>query len=290
MFDLKFPTDCILGTKWTGAKARDINGYKLWYSGSNRIRNGVEIMVEKTLVDKVLEVNRKSDRIMSIKVVMGSEVFNVVSEYAPQFGLEEETKRRFWEDLDKVIQSLPQNERLFIGSDFNGHVGARGDGYDRIHGGFGYGMRNNAVTTVLDFVVAYELMIANSHFKKREEHLVTFKSDIASTLIDYFLLRLGDKSICKDCKVLPRDFVGSNYKLLVMDVQIKGWRRKKWSLGDLRVKWWNLTSDNAAKLVDKTRAKGPWDMEGDANKMWEAMADCIRRNGSLCCGSLERGQ
>jgi hypothetical protein len=33
-------------------------------------------------------------------------------------------------------------EKLFIGGDLNGHVGATNVGFERVHGGFGYGSRN----------------------------------------------------------------------------------------------------------------------------------------------------
>ena len=52
--------------------------------------------------------------IMSIKLVVGLDVFNVVSVCAPYIGLDEDIKRLFWEDLDEVIQSIPQTEKLFI--------------------------------------------------------------------------------------------------------------------------------------------------------------------------------
>ena len=52
---------CIQETK-VGAKAREIDGYKLWYSGGTRARNGVCILVEKELTDRVVEVRHKSDR------------------------------------------------------------------------------------------------------------------------------------------------------------------------------------------------------------------------------------
>jgi len=126
-----------------GAKAKEIDGFKLWYSGLKRVTNGVGVSVKKELVDQVVEVRRKSDRIMSIKLVVGSEICNVVSVYAPQIGLDDETKRLFWEELDEVIQSVPQAEKLFIGGDFNGHIGRRGDGYETIHGGYAYGERNS---------------------------------------------------------------------------------------------------------------------------------------------------
>ena len=66
----------------------------------------------------------------------------MVSVYAPHIGFGEDIERLFWEDLDEVIQSIPQMEKLLIGSDFNGHIGSSGDCYETVHGGFGYGKRN----------------------------------------------------------------------------------------------------------------------------------------------------
>jgi len=54
-------------------------------------------------VEQVVEVRRKNDRIMYVKLEVGSEIFNVLSVYAPQMGLGEDIKRLFWADLDEVI-------------------------------------------------------------------------------------------------------------------------------------------------------------------------------------------
>ena len=35
--------------------------------------------------------------------------------YAPQVGLTNNTKKVFWEELEEVLQSVPQNEKLFMG-------------------------------------------------------------------------------------------------------------------------------------------------------------------------------
>jgi exonuclease III len=45
---------CIQETKWKGEKAKKINGYKLWYVGKDNHRNGVGIVVDKNLKDKVI--------------------------------------------------------------------------------------------------------------------------------------------------------------------------------------------------------------------------------------------
>jgi len=121
---------------------------------------------------------------MYVKSVVGLEIFNVVSMYAPQIGMNEDIKKLFWEDLDVVIQSIPNNEEIFVGGDFNGHIGRKGDGYEMVHGGFGYGARNNRGVSMLDFAVAYELSIVNSYFRKMEEHLVTLKSGNTSSQIN----------------------------------------------------------------------------------------------------------
>jgi len=88
-----------------------------------------------------------------------------------------------------VVQSIPQTEGLLIGGDFNGHIGSRREGYETVHGGFGYGVKNSGGMSILDSMVAYKLSIVNSYFRKREEHLITFKSGSARTQIDYFLMR-----------------------------------------------------------------------------------------------------
>ena len=145
----------------------------------------------------------------------------MVSVHAPQIGLPDDIKKQFWENLDMVIQDVPRSEKLFVGGDFNGHIGVEADGYDTAHGGFGYGERNNGGVSVLDFPVAYDLLVANSSFKKKDDHLVTFRSGPIKTQIDYFLIRVDSRRLCKDCKVIPNEYLGTQRRLLMLDVELK---------------------------------------------------------------------
>ena len=78
-----------------GNKVRDVAGYKLWYSGSMRHKNGVGILVDEKHREKVVEVKRVSDRLISIKLVMGGTTVNVISVCDLQLSLDEERKRDF---------------------------------------------------------------------------------------------------------------------------------------------------------------------------------------------------
>ena len=161
---------CVQKTKWVGQKAKEVEntGFKLWYTGEVRNKNGVDILIDKNLQNKVVDVRRRGDRIILVKLVVGKAVLNVISAYAPQVGLSEEAKRKFWEDLDVMVRNVHSSEKLFIGGDFNGHVGSSSRGFERVHGGFGFGSRNQEGEDILNFAFSFDLMIVNTFFRKRQ--------------------------------------------------------------------------------------------------------------------------
>jgi hypothetical protein len=112
---------------------------------------------------------------------------------------------------------VPVSEKLFIGGDLNGHVGSTRVGFDGVHGGFGYGSRNQEGEDILNFALAYDLFIANSLFRKRVSHLVTFSSGQHCSQIDFILIRREDRHACLDCKVIPEECVVPQHKLVVAD-------------------------------------------------------------------------
>ncbi|XP_047257591.1 uncharacterized protein LOC107849121 [Capsicum annuum] len=141
--------------------------------------------------------------------------------YVPQVGLDEEEKKSFWEILDKVVRGVPSSENIFIGGDFNGHIRSSSLGYDDVHGGFEFGVRNDKGMALLDFARAFGLVVMNSNFLKKEEDLVTFRSRIVKTQIGFLLRRKRDRTLCKDCKVISSKNFVTQHRILVMDLVIK---------------------------------------------------------------------
>jgi hypothetical protein len=142
-------------------------GFKLWYTGTITNKNGVGIVLDKSLKDGVVDITRQGDKIILVKLLVGDLIFNVISAYDPQIGLNESIKRQFWEQLDALVSSVPISEKLFIGGDLNGHVGSTRVGFDWVHEGFGYGSRNQEGEGILNFALAYDLFVANTLFRKR---------------------------------------------------------------------------------------------------------------------------
>ena len=125
------------------------DGFKLFYHGETNTKNGVGIILGEKLIDHVLQVNRKSDRIMRIQLVIAENNMMNISVYAPQVGCSDDEKLTFWEELDDVLQSIPDKEGSVVIGDFYGDVGTERADLERWHGGHSYGILNDEGRAVL---------------------------------------------------------------------------------------------------------------------------------------------
>ena len=83
----------------------------------------------------VIEVRKLSERIMLIRVAIGTNILNIISGYVPQMGRPTEEKEEFLISLSKIVDEIGQEEFVVIGGDMNGHVGEKVAGYEGVHGG-----------------------------------------------------------------------------------------------------------------------------------------------------------
>ncbi|XP_063590237.1 craniofacial development protein 2-like [Penaeus indicus] len=208
---------CVQEVRWRGGGVREIGeGYKLYYSGSRTGRNGVGIILDDELKQRVMEVQRPSDRLMTIKVLAGKSLINIVSGYAPQIGCEDQEKEEFKEQLEQSVREIPEIEEIILGADLNCHVGETGGGYEACHGGIGYSPRNKEGERMIKILGSLELVLVNTGFKKRDEHLTTYRSGDSSSQIVFLVVRKRTRKNMRDAKVIPGEAVAHQHRLLVM--------------------------------------------------------------------------
>ncbi|XP_068225414.1 craniofacial development protein 2-like [Palaemon carinicauda] len=149
--------------------------------------------VGDTLVPRLIppknRLNRKNDRIVSLKLGLGAKIINVVCAYGPQARCTEEEKDTFWEEMDKELRIIPTRERVIIEGDLNGPLGISTEGIKRVHGGWGVGERNDWGERVIDFAVAFDLATINTFFEKKINRLVTYRSSGRESHIDLLLCK-----------------------------------------------------------------------------------------------------
>ncbi|GKB65575.1 retrovirus-related pol polyprotein LINE-1, partial [Tanacetum coccineum] len=149
-----------------------------------------------------------------------------------------------------------------------------------VHGGFGYGVRNEEGRVILDFDIAHDLVVVNSHFKKRYHHLVTFRSGGRCTQIDYLLMQTRDLKVCKDCRVFPREACSSQHSLLALDILFKSVQREREGCALPRILWKNLIGDATEAFRSRVKEGVSTRVEAlvacDADSMWNTLANIIK--------------
>ena len=99
---MKIPGTCSLSKEsHEKIKGKDTR-YKLYWLGNDKGTAGVGVFVAEEWIEKVFEVQRVSDRIILVKLIVGQRVVTFLSVYAPQSGLSDEVKDLFFDQLRAV--------------------------------------------------------------------------------------------------------------------------------------------------------------------------------------------
>ena len=136
------------GCKFFGAQGKR---YKLFRMGGQDRSDGVGMFVAEKWVDSVVKVERHSERVLILKMVLDNSLMNVLTAYAPQSGKPEEEKENFSNELFHLVSCIPQNEMVALAGDISEHVGSNSVGYYGMHGGYGFGDRNADGSRILEF-------------------------------------------------------------------------------------------------------------------------------------------
>ena len=159
---------CLQEIRWKGQGSRFVGTcgrrYKLWWSGNDNGSGGVGILVKEEISGNVVEVRRRSDRVMAIVLTLGQELVRILCAYAPQSGRPDSEKVCFYDEMASEWDLGSSSEIIFSLGDFNGHVGKFAEGFEGVHGGNGIGKRNAEGRRLLEFCDEKQLCVANTWF------------------------------------------------------------------------------------------------------------------------------
>ena len=111
--------------KWTGMGEFISDDHYIYYCGQESLRrNGVAIMVNKRVWKAVLGYNLKNDRMISVRFQGKPFNITVIQVYVPTRNAKEAEVEQFYEDLQDLLELIPQKDVLFIIGDWNAKVGS----------------------------------------------------------------------------------------------------------------------------------------------------------------------
>ena len=99
----------IIELKWTGMGEFNSDDHYIYYCGKESLRrNGLAIMVNKRVPNAVLGGSLKNDRMISVRFQGKPFNITVIQVYAPASNTEEAEVKRFYEDLQDLLELTPK--------------------------------------------------------------------------------------------------------------------------------------------------------------------------------------
>ena len=136
--------------KRTGMGAFNSDDHYVYYCGQESLRrNGVDIMVNKSVQNVVLGCNLKNDRMISVRFQGKPFTTTVIQVCAPTSNAEEAEVEQFCEDLQDLLGLTPKKDVIFIMADWNAKVGSQE--IPGVTGKFDLGVQNEAGQRLIEF-------------------------------------------------------------------------------------------------------------------------------------------
>ena len=160
----------------------------IYYCGQESLRrNGVALIVNKTVQNAVLGCNLKNDRMISVQ--FQGKPFNITVNkvYDPTSNAEEAEVEWFYEDLQDLLELTTKKEVLFIIGDWNAKVGSQET--PGVTDKSLLGIQNEAGQRLIEFWQENALVITNTLFQQHKRRFYTWTSPDGQhqNQIDYIL-------------------------------------------------------------------------------------------------------
>ena len=187
------------------------------YSGNKkRGLHDVAIWMHKKIFETITSYEPTNERTMVVLIYAKPKNITLIQAYTPTAAAKEEVVEVFYEDLGRVVKSIPKSDIMIMTGNFKGKVGKQ-DTIGTAIGSYGPGDANNAGERLREFCEERELALINTWFKKHSGSLYTWKSPdgLSRNQIDYIVIDQNWKTIITDCTTYPGADCDTNHHLLV---------------------------------------------------------------------------
>ena len=117
--------------------------------------------------------------------------------------------------------------------------------------------------------------------------LVTYNSGGRRSQIDFIMLRKEYTKECKNCKVLPKEAITTQHRVLIAELEVKATRKRRVQ-GRKLIRWWKLKNNEVReefrRSVVERMANAHEVTTENVKEWWEETAGLIRSCGEEVCG------
>ncbi len=84
------------------------------------------------------------------------------------------------------------------------------------------------------------MVVANTYFQKKDEHLITYKGGDRCSTVDYVITRRDKLKDIKDYKEIPGECAITQHRILVRDYKSSLRRMARPRKRKPQIRWWNM--------------------------------------------------
>ena len=209
---------CVNETKRKGVDISQHGSLTAIWSGvheTHRACQGVGIVLSERMMKCVKEYVCVSPRILWLRTKVGLNPIFILCVYAPDMGSSPLEREEFWGSLRGILNECKTNEKIVMLGDFNGWVGVKRNGYERVLGVFGDDRVNENGMDLLGICVEKNLSVMNTMFNHRKIHKYTWERHDSRSIIDFVIVDERLKSKVTDTRVYRGVNVGTDHFLVM---------------------------------------------------------------------------
>ncbi|XP_063543201.1 uncharacterized protein LOC134751686 [Cydia strobilella] len=304
MDERKIDILCVNETKRKGCDTTLHGTYTAYWSGvpsSDRACQGVGVVLSARMAECVREFECVNSRLMWIRLKVGMMRIFLVGVYAPvDRGASisqrvRDERQIFWDELREVLKVCKSNERLVLLGDFNGWVGIKRDGFEKVLGMYGDERVNDNGRSVLEICQEWNLCVTNTMFDHKWIHLYTREAEnVRKSMIDFVIVDERIRKNVIDSRVYRGSGIHTDHFLVMCRLSglFKGWRQRPCTVtADLkRIKVENLQQEG---VNDEYRSRLKTEFNGmdeisETEQLWNSFKNKVVSVASEVCGVRKR--
>lgn len=192
-------------------------------------RNGVGMLMTKSVQKSMLKWDPISDRLMWVKFKGKVRNITVFVCYAPTELATQDIKDEFYSSLTRELNKASKRDIKIIIGDLNAKVGNENDGLEHVMGKHGLGERNENGEMFVNLCAEHDLVIGGTLFPHPDCHKVTWVSPdhVTQNQIDHIAISRKFRSSLLDVRNKRGADIWSDHHLILATLRIKVLVNKK---------------------------------------------------------------
>ena len=261
-------------------------GYTFYWKGLEEgqpRRHGVGFAIKTNLIRKLTALPKGiNERLISLRIMIGRDRYaTLISAYAPTMDAEDEVKETFYSELDGLLSSVAEDDKLILLGDFNARVGTDHGVWENVLGRHGVGKMNSNGMLLLTKCAEHRLIITNTLFRQPNRRKTSWMHPRSKHwhLIDFIITKQRDRkdvlitrsAICSEDNWTDHRLILTRLKMKILPKRRNPNEPKRLKFNTDRLK----NSHDSMMFERSLRDKLPHSFPQPMNDHWNSLKSAI---------------